>query len=232
MLDREPFLRAIFANPADDLPRLVFADWLEERGEGAWADVIRTECERARAGEIEDSERKRGFVVCDTIRVHADEIANADAFRNRACSERPEWYGATRLRITGGRVASPLVIPAILASPVVERVSELDLSGTEVALVPIDSESSEIEGVLKFVDYEVKPVVTVPVVIALSQSKEVRRLTSLDLTNNNLDNDAARALAKSSHLIRLERLLFWQGNTVRGRVWSLLVERFGKDVVQ
>jgi uncharacterized protein (TIGR02996 family) len=34
-----PFLRAI-ADPDDNLPRLVFADWLDERGE-PWGGLIR-----------------------------------------------------------------------------------------------------------------------------------------------------------------------------------------------
>ncbi|MGL6094513.1 MAG: TIGR02996 domain-containing protein [Fimbriiglobus sp.] len=48
MLDREPFLHAIFAAPADDVPRLVFADWLDEHGDAAWAELIRVSCERHR----------------------------------------------------------------------------------------------------------------------------------------------------------------------------------------
>ncbi len=43
MSDREAFVSAIAANPADDLPRLVFADWLDEHGEGDRADFIRTQ---------------------------------------------------------------------------------------------------------------------------------------------------------------------------------------------
>src|SRR5690242_1443256 len=31
--DEEAFLRAICENPDDDLPRLVYADWLDERGD-------------------------------------------------------------------------------------------------------------------------------------------------------------------------------------------------------
>ena len=50
MLDREPFLKAIFAAPDDDLPRLVFADYLDERVDHAWAELIRVQCELARAG--------------------------------------------------------------------------------------------------------------------------------------------------------------------------------------
>ena len=46
---REAFLKAIFDAPADDLPRLVFADWLDERGESAWAELIRLQCSMHRS---------------------------------------------------------------------------------------------------------------------------------------------------------------------------------------
>jgi uncharacterized protein (TIGR02996 family) len=35
MSDEAAFLNAILANPEDDAPRLVYADWLEERGDPA-----------------------------------------------------------------------------------------------------------------------------------------------------------------------------------------------------
>ena len=41
------FLAAIRAHPADDLPRLVYADWLEEHGQSERAEFIRVECEAA-----------------------------------------------------------------------------------------------------------------------------------------------------------------------------------------
>jgi uncharacterized protein (TIGR02996 family) len=50
MHDDEAFLRAIGAAPADDAPRLVYADWLEERGDAARAEFIRVQCELARPG--------------------------------------------------------------------------------------------------------------------------------------------------------------------------------------
>jgi uncharacterized protein (TIGR02996 family) len=46
--DRDAFLRAVVAAPDDDLPRLVYADWLDERGESARAEVIRLQCASAR----------------------------------------------------------------------------------------------------------------------------------------------------------------------------------------
>ena len=41
-------LNACRANPADDLPRLVLADWLDEHDDPARADLIRVQCDLAR----------------------------------------------------------------------------------------------------------------------------------------------------------------------------------------
>lgn len=44
MTEREALINAVVTSPADDLPRLVFADWLDENGDGvdrAWANYIR-----------------------------------------------------------------------------------------------------------------------------------------------------------------------------------------------
>src|SRR5262249_54159392 len=45
------FLEAIIAEPDDDTPRLIFADWLEEQGDAARAEFIRVQIERARLPE-------------------------------------------------------------------------------------------------------------------------------------------------------------------------------------
>ncbi len=45
MGEREALLRAVCENPDDDLPRLVFADWLEEYGDPDRAEFIRGEIE-------------------------------------------------------------------------------------------------------------------------------------------------------------------------------------------
>jgi uncharacterized protein (TIGR02996 family) len=42
------FLADIVAHPADDAPRLVYADWLEDHGEAGRAEFIRLQCELAR----------------------------------------------------------------------------------------------------------------------------------------------------------------------------------------
>ena len=48
MSDREALLTTVFARPADDAPRLVYADWLDEHGEPAQAAFIRAQIELAR----------------------------------------------------------------------------------------------------------------------------------------------------------------------------------------
>lgn len=50
--DREALLRPILENPADDCARLVFADFLEEQGEGERAEFIRVGCELVRRDNL------------------------------------------------------------------------------------------------------------------------------------------------------------------------------------
>lgn len=45
--EEQAFLRTIFEFPHDDVPRLVFADWLEENGHPARAEFIRLQCQLA-----------------------------------------------------------------------------------------------------------------------------------------------------------------------------------------
>src|SRR5437764_6172383 len=57
MPDDDAFLRAILAHPDDDLPRLVYADWLDERGDPK-GEFIRLQCELERLAP-NDPGRKR-----------------------------------------------------------------------------------------------------------------------------------------------------------------------------
>jgi len=43
MSDRDALMRTICDHPDDDVPRLVFADWLEENGDADHAALIRTQ---------------------------------------------------------------------------------------------------------------------------------------------------------------------------------------------
>lgn len=54
---QQAFIQAIVDSPADDTPRLVYADWLDEQGESARAEFIRVQCELARLGYPRRQER-------------------------------------------------------------------------------------------------------------------------------------------------------------------------------
>jgi uncharacterized protein (TIGR02996 family) len=61
MTDGYALLRAIEADPEDDTPRLVYADWLDEQGgevRAARAEYIRVQCELARSGLAEDRRKQ------------------------------------------------------------------------------------------------------------------------------------------------------------------------------
>jgi uncharacterized protein (TIGR02996 family) len=72
MCDRSAFLHAITAAPDDDLPRLIFADWLDEHGDVDRAEFIRLQCAAAESS-------------ADFRRMAALETKN-----------RPGWVGALR----------------------------------------------------------------------------------------------------------------------------------------
>jgi uncharacterized protein (TIGR02996 family) len=258
MLDREPFLKAIFAAPIDDLPRLVFADYLDEHGDPGWAELIRLQCELANlpAGDervkpltrrelalvgrfaddtcvpvssVDGGAYHRGFRRDAVIPVSADALIDPDAFRRLAVERHPEWYGATRLKLVAGTVTTPGPLHTILTSPVTEQVVELDLSGRteEVASEAIDIGD---EKPLTVTDYVVRPAISIRMIEHLCQMPEARRLVALDLRLNNLDNDALRALARSTNLIRLERLSVYDPDSTRfkGGTWQQVVARFGQ----
>ena len=50
MTERDALLAAILSPPKDDTPRMIYADWLEDRGEVERAEFIRVQCELARIG--------------------------------------------------------------------------------------------------------------------------------------------------------------------------------------
>jgi uncharacterized protein (TIGR02996 family) len=55
-------LAAVAAAPDDDLPRLVYADWLQENGDTARADLIRFQCEHAKAVRRDDPYPGEGHI--------------------------------------------------------------------------------------------------------------------------------------------------------------------------
>src|SRR5262249_8618412 len=50
-MDNRSFLQGIVEAPENDAPRLVYADWLSEHGEGDRAELIRVQCQLASLAE-------------------------------------------------------------------------------------------------------------------------------------------------------------------------------------
>jgi uncharacterized protein (TIGR02996 family) len=230
---REAFLLAIFAAPDDDLPRLVYADYLDESGHGDAALRIRAECDRK--GDVPPAVRHlRGFRHDARITCPADLLADPAEFRRRAILQNPEWYGCVELKVSGGKIASSKPIGTLLLSPVAQRVTRLDLSGTVVGTrSPSASPNDELSllAAYQLTAFEYQSVITLQAVEALVGARECRRFTHLDLTNNDLDNDAARAILRSNYLTRLTSLHLFDGNQLRGRTWAALQEKFGEGVL-
>lgn len=63
MSDQEALLRTICAYPDADLPRLVYADWLEERGNQPRACFIRLQCEHNAETNPAEKERLRNAAI-------------------------------------------------------------------------------------------------------------------------------------------------------------------------
>src|SRR3954468_2940925 len=80
MSDAAAFFRAIEADPDDDTPRLVYADWLDERAatdaDRARAEFVRVQCELAR-----DPDATRRFVLA--VRERDLRLAHGRAWAGR-----------------------------------------------------------------------------------------------------------------------------------------------------
>ncbi len=102
MPDAESFVAAIASAPADDLPRLVYADWLDENGDPARAAFIRDHVALAKLRPGTDEYRTLFRRCADTLR------ANLPAWIKPACDafgQPAEWKPGKAI---GGRFAIQL----------------------------------------------------------------------------------------------------------------------------
>jgi len=69
--ERAAFISAILAHWDDDTPRLVFADWLQEHGDEARAEVIRSQIEVAKLPAVKRAKSKPGKRAAALLNTHA-----------------------------------------------------------------------------------------------------------------------------------------------------------------
>src|SRR5262245_36776173 len=94
-MTHDDFLQEILADPDDDVPRLIYADWLEEHGDPLRAEFIRAQCELARLAS-EDAPLQEAW---------KHELAASVKYGARWQTTLPIWTAHLRLRPRRGFAA-------------------------------------------------------------------------------------------------------------------------------
>jgi uncharacterized protein (TIGR02996 family) len=205
--DRAAFLRAIADNPDDDLPRLVFADWLDEHGEPERAEFIRVQCELARSPA---DDRRRSEL---TVREHELLTAHGQAWT-------AEWHG---LRGVAWEGLERGFVGAFYVSDVAEFVTSSELALRAVPIGRLFIRSARTSDLRTLVGSAVMahlPALSVDGckfgnagAEVIAGAPGVRRLRRLALTRDQIGDRGAQALAESPHLADL-RYLDLTGNRI------------------
>lgn len=178
----------------------------------------------SRVGGWPLEQNERGFPIARScVRVGVTELLDPTELRVWAITGCPHWFATTSVKVNSGVINSTEPADALFGLAVFARIISLNLAGQ------ITAENTE--EYTFFNTYKIVPRITTVGVVALSRHQAMRRITSLNLTNNDLDDDAARALVRSPYLVNLQRLRLLEGNRLRGKVWQQVIERFGEDVV-
>lgn len=204
--DEQPFLDAVFERYADDRPRLVYADFLDDSGAPERAELVRVQLALAKLSaddprrpalsdrQAELLARNRaawtahlaGLVVSVDFRRGIPDSASVEAatFLDRGT----ELFARLRVRRLRLLDAAPL-LPKLASSPLLAGVRELDLCGAELGNAGL---------------------------AVLAKSPHLRHLEALDLGFNAIDDAGVEALARSYMLPNLTRLALNDNDRITG----------------
>jgi uncharacterized protein (TIGR02996 family) len=220
MNQEDAFLQAILEEPDDDAVRLIFADWLEERGDSR-GEFIRVQC--ALAGMPDEDQRRRAL---------------EDRAEKLLGQHQPRWVGSLSSRVAGyvfrrgfieevtvsaaafithGRelfrhhpirtvrlfFLSIVTLADFIALPYLDRVAALHLGDEELGdeRVRTLAEKGRLTG-LRLLDLANNGL-TAASIQALVAAPHLGRLSTLVLNRNPLASRGVRALAGSSLAARL-----------------------------
>jgi uncharacterized protein (TIGR02996 family) len=230
----EAFLRAIAEEPLEDLHRLAFADWLEEHGHAERGQFIRLQCRHDRLPDYPLARRRLAEEIAALFRAHGAawtaglpnckpvEWHDLDNFRGGLLEhltlgqyieekDRVGLFQAVDVRSLRTRLGAwtynlgPPALATFLAAPWLPRLVSLEIE------VPWYSDSLAVLGGadvltglvhLGMVDSVYNPARLTELVEGL----RLPALSSLDLSENRLDEEGAVILAGSAVLGKLRRL--------------------------
>jgi len=248
-------LAAIWAAPHDDLPRLVYADWLDESGDpakAARAEFIRVQCELARMGDdrgsrwmtLKDVEtrlwREHGRKVYGEV---ANKLMNEPFRRGFVAPQRRMIVLDHFLNWSEEKVNRAVLwqfnlnnfgprtrIVELTDNPRLRRLGFLGLWGMtdeQAAAVAESPHAVNLEGI-----HCRHGVMTASGVRALSQSPHLPHLTELILdTGTRVDVRFAQELCRSPLAERLKRLTFKGCDRIDPVARCLLAEKFPQQLM-
>jgi uncharacterized protein (TIGR02996 family) len=218
MTHEEVFLQAIREAPAEDAPRLIFADWLEEHGQADRAEFIRIQCRLARLTQAVPEQVLLRVRAEGLLREHWDEWIGPlraivgpwrDRYGERWLGE--EYHPDALRRFQRGFVEA-LALDATNFLRHAEQLKrllplrELRLWGAGRCADQLAREP-ELAGlaVLSFTDYYDAPL-TARDAAALATSPYLHGLAALYLGRNSLGDDGVEALTRAPWLARVNVL--------------------------
>ena len=209
MPEHGAFLNAILERPDDDLPRLVYADYLDETGFAERAEFIRVQIELARSDPTDDRfadlTRREAELLRDGVGGIVPGVRGKQTFRRGFV----EFLHTTADRL----IAAPQSI--LLLAPIRElRISNADNAIDELARVPgLDR--------IETLDLRNNSFGTRDRLFRFFDAAPLRSLTNLRMRNNQLWSDDVEKLAASRWSAQL-RTLDLSGNAIADAGASVL----------
>lgn len=219
--EMEAFLQDIKEHPEDDVPRLIFSDWLEERGDPR-GSLMRLQCELSslpldapKRTSRQQKEQQLEKKVEDWLqpkpqwlsnwesrrglwKVYADLHSHPDKWSLWVTAHWWPWMDSLRLRIW------PQHFPQRISSFAILALNELDLRDNTVG--PREAQ-------------------------ALANSPHVRNLISLNLQRTGMNDEGIATLSRSPHLSRLRSLdLSYNVNVTDAGISALMQSREWTDL--
>lgn len=222
MSDHAAFLNAVLERPDDDLPRLVYADYLDETGDPTRAEFIRVQLELARLGEVGERfatlARREAELLREGVGGYVPGVRGKQTFR-RGFVESLDTTADRLIAATG----SPLLVAPIrelrirnadnaiaeLARvPGLDRIETLDLRNNNFGTRGRLARFLELAPLPKLTDLRLSNnQLWSDDVEVLMTSERASQLLSLDLSGNAIGNAGAEVLARAESLRGLRTLI-------------------------